>query len=239
MDFRTQLYDRYVSGFKSENAALTPAELRHYYEWCDVRYYPNLRNLSHSAAILELGCGHGRILSYLRAKGFTNAKGIDISQEQIDLARREGLNAECTDVFEYLDHNSPLVDCVFAVDFIEHFTKEELLRLFESLHAAMKPGATVLLQTPNGEGLFARQVMYGDLTHQTILTPGSLKQLFAMTGFKDIHCYEAGPIAKGFVGTLRNAGWKIVCSAANMIRRIESNKSQRMWTENFISVARA
>ncbi|HZK76399.1 MAG TPA: class I SAM-dependent methyltransferase [Candidatus Kapabacteria bacterium] len=249
---RPHLYDRYVSTFKSENAALTSSDLAHFYKWCDARYYPHLRQLPASSAILELGCGHGRMLNYLHQKGFTNVKGIDISQEQVDLALRDSLDAECADVFEYLDTSTPSFsrrggsptipgggyDCVIAIDFVEHFTKEELLRMFESLHAAMKSGAILLLQTPNGEGLFSRQVMYGDLTHETILTPGSLGQLLRATGFGKIQCFECAPIASGMLGIARALLWNIVCTAANSIRRIESHKTQPIWTENFICVAK-
>lgn len=164
-------------------------------------------------------------------------KGIDISQEQVDLALRDALDAECADVFEYLGRVHSSLDAVIAIDFVEHFTKEELLRLFESLHAAMKPGAVLLLQTPNGEGLFSRQVMYGDLTHETILTPGSLGQLLRATGFGKIQCFECAPIASGMLGIARALLWNIVRTAANSIRRIESHKSQPIWTENFICVA--
>jgi 2-polyprenyl-3-methyl-5-hydroxy-6-metoxy-1,4-benzoquinol methylase len=253
VDVRSQLYDRYVSTFKRENASLTPEELSHYFKWCDARYFPFLKSLEKSSSILELGCGHGRILNYLRHKGFTNAKGIDISKEQIELARKDGLDAECADVFTYLDTSTPSFsrrgsiaddarggyDCVIAIDFIEHFTKEELFRLFELLRSAMKPGGVLLLQTVNGEGLFPGQIIYGDLTHSTILSPGSLTQLLSAVGFHDIVFSECAPVASGVAGVARSLAWKIVRAGANAIRLIESNKTQQVWTENFICVAEA
>ncbi len=240
MDVRSQFYDHYVSAFKHENASLTPAELAHYYEWCDARYFPTLTHLERSSSMLELGCGHGRILNYLRQKGFTNVRGIDISEEQITLARKDGLDAERADVFEYLQKNysAEKLDCVIAIDFVEHFTKEELFQLFELLHAAMKPGGTVLLQTVNGEGLFPRQIMYGDLTHSTILSPGSMSQLLSATGFHNMTYFECAPLASGIKGIIRSIGWKCIRAGANAVRLIESNKTQPVWTENFICSAR-
>jgi 2-polyprenyl-3-methyl-5-hydroxy-6-metoxy-1,4-benzoquinol methylase len=238
-DFRSQFYDRYVSTFKHENASLTPSELAHYYRWCDARYFPILQDLPKTSSILELGCGHGRILSYLRSKGFTNVRGIDISEEQITLAQKEGLNAERADVFEYLEKQPPAsLDAVIATDFVEHFTKEELLRLFELLHTAMKPNGVLLLQTVNGEGLFPRQIIYGDLTHSTILSPGSMSQLLSATGFHDMKYFECAPLASGLKGILRSTAWNIIRAGANAIRKIESNKTQSVWTENFICSAR-
>ncbi len=239
MDFRSTFYDRYVSTFKHENAALSPAELAHYYRWCDARYFPILQHLHKSASILELGCGHGRILSYLQNKGFTNAKGIDISEEQITIARKDGLDAERADVFEYLERQSPAsLDAVIAIDFVEHFTKQELLPLFELVHTAMKSDAILLLQTVNGEGLFPQQIMYGDLTHSTILSPGSMNQLLSTLGFHDMHYFECAPLSIGMKGRLRSTAWQMIRTVANAIRKIESNKTQSVWTENFICAAR-
>jgi SAM-dependent methyltransferase len=237
-DYRSQLYDRYVSTFKQENASLTPAELAHYYRWCDARYFPILQDLQKTSSILELGCGHGRILSYLRVKGFINAKGIDISQEQIAIAKKDGLNSEQADVFEYLKlQPSASLDSVIAIDFVEHFTKKELLRLFELLHTAMKPDGVLLLQTVNGEGLFPRQIIYGDLTHSTILSPGSTSQLLGATGFHDMKYYECAPLPFGLKGMIRSMAWDMIRVGANAIRKIESNKTQSVWTENFICSA--
>jgi SAM-dependent methyltransferase len=251
--FPTRLYDSYVSSFKHENASLTASELAHYYKGCDARYYPALESLPKSAAILELGCGHGRMLHYLQHKGFTNVKGIDISAEQIAIAQREGLNAERADVFDFLnrDGSSPLrgerasssmpgegIDCVIAIDFVEHFTKEELLRMFELIHAKMKSGGILLIQTVNGEGLFPQQIIYGDLTHQTILSPGSMGQLLAAVGFSDVKFSETAPLASGAKGIFRSAIWNIIRASANFVRKIESGKTQSVWTENFICSAR-
>ena len=236
MDIRPQLYDRYVSSFKQENAALTPQELEHYYEWCDARYYPYLEQLSRSASILELGCGHGRILHYLRQKGFSNARGIDISQEQVDLARRDGLDAEGADVFEYLEKQTTPGDCIIAIDFVEHFTKDELLRLFELIHDSLALHGMLLIQTVNGEGLFPRQIIYGDLTHQTILSPGSMAQLLRMSGFHRFEFAECAPISRGVRGIVRSFVWRMVRLGANIIRLVEAGKTQALWTENFITV---
>ena len=238
-DIRSQLYERYVSTFKHGNASLTPAELAHYYRWCDARYFPILQDLPKTSSILELGCGHGRILSYLREKDFTNVKGIDISEEQIALARKDGLDAERIDVFEYLNRQSPSsLDGVIAIDLVEHFTKEELLQLFELLHTVIKPNGVLLLQTVNGEGLFPRQIIYGDLTHSTILSPGSMSQLLSTTRFHDMKYSECSPLASGLKGMVRAIAWKMIRAGANSIRLIESNKTQSIWTENFICSAR-
>ncbi len=238
MDTRPHFYSRYVSTFKQENIALSKADLVHYYMWCDERYFPFLAHLPKSARILELGCGHGRILNYLHQKGFVNVRGIDIADEQVALAEQEGLNAERADAFEYLSPLRASLDCIIAIDFVEHFTTEELVRLCTMMHSALKPDGMILLQTVNGEGLFPRQIIYGDLTHRTVLTPGSMVQLLRSTGFSKIHFADCAPISRGIVGRIRKTLWEIVKLGANALRIIESGKRQKIWTENFITAAR-
>ena len=107
------------------------------------------------------------------------------------------------------------------------------------IKSSLRPNGLLLVQTVNGEGLFPRQIIYGDVTHMTILTPGSMGQLLRATGFQQIEFAECAPIARGPVGIIRSALWKIVRFGANALRMIEAGKRQAVWTENFITVARS
>src|SRR5207237_108465 len=141
-------------------------------------------------------------------------------------------------VFDFFDEQHEKLDAIIAIDFFEHFTKEELLRLVPMIKAALGPHGLLLVQTVNGEGLFPRQIIYGDVTHMTILTPGSMTQLLRASGFEYIEFSECAPIARGVIGIVRAALWKMIRSGANIIRMVETAKRQAVWTENFITVAR-
>ena len=69
------------------------------------------------------------LLAYLERRGFSHASGIDISPEQVELARRRGVRAERADVFESLAGHSGTVAAIIAVDVFEHFSRDELVRL--------------------------------------------------------------------------------------------------------------
>ena len=126
---------------------------------------------------------------------------------------------------------------IFAVDVFEHFSRDELMRLAPLLFAALAPGGTLLVQTANGAGLFPGQVMYGDLTHLTILTPESLRQLLRPAGFVRIDCVETGPIPLRVRGKLNVALWTAVRTIAAAVKFAETGKRQHIWTENFIARA--
>jgi SAM-dependent methyltransferase len=183
---------------------------------------------------LEIGCGAGGLLAYLERRGFSHARGIDISTEQIAHAHERGVHAEIGDAFDFLEHNQHPFAGILAVDVLEHFSRDELLRLAPLLHAALRPGGRLIVQTANGAGLFARQVIYGDLTHMTILTPDSLAQLLRPVGFGDFRFYETGPIPIRLRGKIDVALWTVLKTVANSVRSIETGKRQSIWTENFI-----
>jgi 2-polyprenyl-3-methyl-5-hydroxy-6-metoxy-1,4-benzoquinol methylase len=239
-DFRTELYERYVSTFKAADAAAvdvdSEAAVAGFVEWCEGRYGPILEELPRDAPILELGCGQGDMLSFLRQAGFSDVRGIDLSAEQVAIARRRGLDAEVADVFEFLADESARerYRVIVAVDILEHFSKDELMRLVPAIRDALEPGGWLLAQTPNGEGLFPSQVIYGDLTHLTIFTPGSLRQLLRLFGFEEFRFYETGPVARGVTGRLRALAWRCIKAALNLVRMIEAGKTQSIWTETLI-----
>lgn len=233
-DFRVELYAKYVSRFKS--FTLT-SEYRAV--WRDIYYYrflPLLKDRDKDEAILELGCGPGYFLEFLKEQGFTNAKGVDISKEQVEVARQRGVDAKVADIFEFLDSSQDNFDVIIAIDFIEHFTREELLRLFSKIYQMLNDNGLLVLQTPNGMGLFSGQVVYGDLTHLTIFNPGSLEQILKLWGFHNFKFYETSPIAVNYKGKVRLYLWKLITYLEYLSKRIETGKVQKIWTENFICV---
>jgi len=238
MDFRSILYSRYGLN-RSENSRLNDDALLSFWVWCKHKYLPLLKGLNHDDPILELGCGHGYILEFLRRNGFSNVEGIDISEQLVQIAIARGLNVKVADVFEYLRYSAKdRFSAIIALNFIEHFTKEELMRLMPNIYKALKKGGVLIILTPNGAGLFPHQVVYGDCTHMTIFTPQSLQEILELVGFGNFEFQETGPVPKDFQGKLRVILWKCIKIMANIIRLIESGSTQSVWTENMICFCR-
>jgi 2-polyprenyl-3-methyl-5-hydroxy-6-metoxy-1,4-benzoquinol methylase len=230
-DYRADLYRGYVSTFKSQAAGGADDGA---FVWWDHKFLPLLASLDLAADILDLGCGSGTLLDYLKRRGFSHVCGVDISAEQIELARRRGVRAEQHDALAYLAPNTERFDAVLAVDVFEHFTRDELFRLVRQIFSALKPRGRLIVQTANGAGLHPGQVIYGDLTHQTIFTPESLGQLLRTAGFDALAYYETGPIPVRLRGKLDVALWSAIKVVANAVRHVEAGKRQAIWTENFI-----
>ena len=230
---RAQLYDQYLSTFKGDPRKTV--NVKKFHAWCDFRIKPWLTNLSvEQPRFLDLGCGPGYILGYLKHLGFQHASGIDLSDEQVEIGRSLGHDCFVADAFEYLGANVCSFDVIIAFDFVEHFTKEELPDLLKAIHRSLRPGGRLLLQTPNGSGLFTGHIVYGDLSHSTIFTPGSLQQILSLCGYGDFHWNETGPVPLTFIGVLRTIAWQLVRHVANGLNKIATGRSQRLWTDNML-----
>jgi len=234
-DFRKTLYGRYVSTLKSEQLQRNEARVAEFHRIYQHRFFPLLEGCSLQDPVLELGCGPGYFLEFLRDQGFTQAEGIDISPEQIQIAKSQNLKVSVADARKFLSRKKLAYNAIVAIDFIEHFSKEELLTLFPLICKALKQRGILILQTPNGQGLFPGQVIYGDLTHMTIFAEDSLRQILEMNGFATIRFKETPPIPDSLDGMFNLALWKIIRAGTRLVRQIEAKNSSRLWTENMIA----
>ncbi|MBI3004677.1 MAG: class I SAM-dependent methyltransferase [Ignavibacteriales bacterium] len=234
-DFRKTLYKRYVSTLKRDQLHRNEQHVTEFFRIYQHRFYPLLASCSSRDPILELGCGPGYFLEFLRAKGFTDAEGIDISTEQIRIATSQKLNASVQDAHKFLARKRNTYAAIVAIDFIEHFSKEELFALFPLIHKSLRQDSLFILQTPNGQGLFPGQVIYGDLTHLTIFAEDSLRQILQMNGFTNIQFKETAPIPDTLDGKFNLALWKSVRAMIRLVRQIEAKNSSRLLTENMVA----
>jgi 2-polyprenyl-3-methyl-5-hydroxy-6-metoxy-1,4-benzoquinol methylase len=231
MDHREPPFDTHYSAFKQ-------SELREKYTWPYLRfwyrgkYLPLLKGIERDAPILDIGCGSGLMLACLNQAGFTNVTGIDVSASQTHRAKARGLHALQADILRYLPRHRSQFEAVVALDVIEHFAKAEVLKVVAAVHDCLMPGGIFVIQTPNGEGLLPNYVIYGDLTHQTILSPHSLGHVLMRSGFTDIRMKE---LRAGAVATFPLlAGWELVRFTAMLIKFIEIGRIQKYWTESFV-----
>lgn len=140
-----------------------------------------------NAAIYEAGCGPGAFLLFLKQLGYTNVSGSDLSENQVKLARANGLNVKLADSAADLEScGNESFHCVVAIDFIEHLEKEKALNFLQQANRVLKPSGRLILRMPNGDSPFVGRNFFNDITHQWAYTTVSIKALLTISGFSKV-----------------------------------------------------
>ncbi len=149
--------------------------------------------LSKDMRCLEIGCGTGQFLLYLREKGITGLEAID-HDKSLEPVIPEAVRGcfEAIDAWAFLENadSAPAYDRIFMFDVFEHFVPEDGLKLLNGLKACLKPGGAVILKMPNASSPWGLQFQYGDLTHLAAYTPDSIRQMAVAA---DLTCTACWP----------------------------------------------
>lgn len=192
-DHRHHFYDQYTT---AQTRTTDPAELRAIVDrtkvdlrHCVLPHVPHER----SARIMDLGCGFGAFLGLLADEGYSNAVGVDISPQQIAVAHQLGVtNTRVASLRDAL-FGSTGFDCITMIDVIEHLTREEAVDTLNLISEVLRPGGTLILRTPNIDGLLGTVLSFGDLTHELHLNKLSTLELFATVNFHSVKIHPVPP----------------------------------------------
>ncbi len=191
--YRDVLYSNYHST-QSGRASLTDAKsLFEREKWrFQLELLPLMSSVSKTARIFDMGCGSGSLLSVLGDNGFQNAFGMDLSQEQVDLAHKMGVSqVQLGNALDFIKNSTEPFDVITGTDIIEHFTKDELVELLQTIQSKLKPGGKAIFRTPNLDAPFASVFANGDFTHENYLNVSSAQQVHLACGFQQVHVYAS------------------------------------------------
>lgn len=193
MGYRELLYHRYHSQHTSQHSGMNADSLQstesHHFqrEW-----QPILEELNRNSMILDVGCGNGSLIRALHQLGFHQTHGIDISEEQVQIAKQSGLaQIEVADAITFMTDKSAVYDAVFCIDLIEHLTKSELVELLLLIRKALRPNGWLYLRTPNMDSPWPQLFAAGDFTHETLLNATSVRQLLGSAGYHEVRVYPS------------------------------------------------
>ncbi len=192
-----------------------------------------------AAAVLDVGCGPGAFLQFMRSRGYTSVSGIDASEDQVRIARERGVEGVAhADARTHLAASPARYDLVALNDMIEHVPKADAPRLLEDLRAALKPGGRILLRTPNMACPLATASRYIDFTHEIGLTEWSLEALLRSAGFEEVIVrgsalpgWSPARAARRLVAWLWRGGWWLAY-------RVHGFAAPRVMTANLVASAR-
>jgi SAM-dependent methyltransferase len=146
--------------------------------------------------VLDIGCGRGEFLELLAERG-VRASGVDANREMAEVCRAQGLDVRYGDALEHLlTLPDGSIGGLLAAQVVEHLQPDYLVRLIETAHAKLRPGALLVLETINVACWVAYFESYiRDITHVRPLHPDTLKFLVVAAGFERVDVHFRSPIA--------------------------------------------
>lgn len=236
--FKKVIYDNYISKHNKSLYGDMSLERIDAYSPALQHYYGRHLPADKTARIVDIGCGDGNFVYFMQQRGYVNAMGVDVSQEQIDKGTQMGIpNLRCGDLISFLSGSDQQFDFVVAKDVIEHFTRNEVFEILPLIAKCLKPGGKFLMQVPNGQGYFYTSIFYGDYTHEMAYTASSIRQVVLNTGFSDVKCYPTGPVPVGINGRIRSVLWKLFVYRLKFWKMVETGSPSGIFTQNIIGVA--
>lgn len=239
MNYNKELYSTYVSSHTSYlyGEASLNAIKRLFPIWKS--YYGKFLPKDKNIRILDIGCGNGGFVYYLKTLGYKNAFGIDVSSEQVEIGKNLGIKeVECADVVDFLKNKKDYYEVLILKDVLEHFAKEHIMEFLSLAFSSMRPEGVLIIQTPNAESPFVCRYRYGDFTHETAFTRSSLNQVLTATGFRKITFYPIYPVPHGVYSFIRFLLWFAIQALLKFYLLVETGSSEGFFTQNIIAIGR-
>jgi 2-polyprenyl-3-methyl-5-hydroxy-6-metoxy-1,4-benzoquinol methylase len=196
-----------------------------------------------SCRILEIGCGYGRYTMLLTSiLGYKNTVGIDISEEQIDYAKKNYnlKNVFKTDAIEYLKNNSASnkYDVVILMDVLEHLELNYAVEMLLHVNSVLDTGGKLIIQVPNGLSPM-KPIFYGDVTHVRAFSVNSMSQILRMGGFNSFANYAIPPLGHNLKSLLHKIFWKVFIHPLIFIfvTLSHGNPAGGIYSSNLLTVA--
>lgn len=160
-------------------------------------YRKLIGNLEFGSAV-DLGCGSGALVSWLKSYGWSDCVGVDLSEQQVSLAKKNGANCVVGDATEFMASYDRGVQLIFSRDFFEHLEREALLEILGLIHTKLLNTGKCVVQMPNADSSLGASIFYSDITHRTFLTPRGFTQLARLAGFSSIEIVRVKSVFSRF-----------------------------------------
>lgn len=234
--YREAFYQRQAEwhGYRdAEHVRDTHEERLAYYRWYTQGWLPEAKD----TPVLDIGCGSGQFLYFLRQQGYTDAVGIDVDDAQVEIGLTLGLDCRQTSVFDHLAEDGPRYGLIAMLDILEHFTREELFPLLNAVSARLVPGGKLIASVPNAEIPDGLRAVYADITHEIAFSPTSLAEMLFCHGLKVTAYRDPWPAP---VSPARK-GYRLLSSAARKLEgmrlKLLGFETPRCWSSVFWAVA--
>ena len=141
------------------------------------------------AKVLEIGPGLGEFLQFALDCGAKSLDVIDRDKSILDNLKTKFPLDNCWQAeLEHVSNNSQMLGCydlIFMLQILEHVRTDALIDILQALYSHLNPGGVILITVPNGGNPLGVVERYADMTHHTLFSETSLRQLTRLAQLSD------------------------------------------------------
>lgn len=107
-------------------------------------------NKFNQKSALDIGCGTGKYLMYLKGVGF-KTDGIDSSETSIEMSKKlvgKDSDLACVNMFDF-DIPQDKYDLIYSISAIHHGLKEQVVGLIDRIFDSLLPEGKIFITLPN------------------------------------------------------------------------------------------
>ena len=180
MTYIDEIFNNYFGDDANPHLVVTRADQESFHDNFS-KFIPKDPNTS----ILDIGCGSGRFLHYLKNRNYANIEGVDIGLQQVSIVKNMGIKAaQISSISSFLTGKS--YDMITMIGTIEHLSKSTAWDDLKSIYVALKSNGIFLFMTPNMATLSASFRRYIDFTHEVGFSERSAAQIMTILGYRNI-----------------------------------------------------
>ena len=237
-----RFYDKYLSTHFSSIHTGQDKEFKIFYKYYKKNYLKHLPK-NKRAKILDVGCGTGHFLYFLKNSGYKSYFGIDLSEEAINYCRKKKLgsknliNAEAK---SYLKKTQTKFDVIIMNDVIEHIPKTKIVPLLNLIKKRLNNNGKLIIKTINvANPITGNSSRYLDFTHTIGFTQESLSQVIKVSGFGNVKIYAPNLwVFNIFVNIIGYVIEKLLSVFFRLLFLLHGRKSTTIFSKNIIAVAK-
>lgn len=206
----------FVSEIQPWKLEWTPEKIRRFWDWkakhppAQSLYFSKMngdsilnqvdKHIKLGGTVIDLGAGPGYLTEKLLGRGM-RAFAIDTSVESVNtlehrLGNTPGFMGARVSTVDHIPLPDATADIVFLIETIEHLDDRTLQSILSETWRVVRPGAYVVVTTPNEEDLESSQnlcpncgCVFHTWQHMRNWSVESLNAVMVEFGFKKIECY--------------------------------------------------